>query len=357
MNLKRYLLMPLETAPLLLAGLLAVVQTAIIMGGKLLALPFMLIFASWFFKYCYALLDALAAGETEPPVLSYEMINPLNEQRPLAQLGIVALSAWITWGAWRVAPVAGVATGAALLAALPATIAVLSMGHSWLQALWPPAIARVIHGMGRVYPLVLGITLGAAALIGALLLWYLQSVFMIFMLVHLALLLVFSVIGGSIFERRVELGFDTLSRDERRAGRDRRDFEAERGRMLDRAYAALRLKRRQDAWGEIRVWLGTHATGTGALGEYHTLFNAVAAWDDPAIADRVTSQYLDRLLAAGENGQAVDILAIRLGRHPGFRPATPATTVRLRELARFAGRAGLARQLETDPPLPGPGPS
>ena len=358
MNLKRYLIMPLETAPLLMAGLLALIMSLTLVGGLTslaFSIPVALVFGSWFFKYCYALLDAMAAGDTEPPVLSYEMINPLNEQRPLAQLGIVALCAWSTWIIWRISPVAGVAAAVLLLAALPATIAVLSLGQSWLLALWPPALLQVIRGMGWVYLLVLGITLGAAVLIAVLVLRYLQSLFILILLSELALLLVFSVIGGSIFERRVELGFDTLSKDERRDNRDRRDFEIERGRMLDQAYATLRLKRRRDAWELIQSWLGTHARGDDALSEYHTLLGATSGWEDPAIANRLASDYLDRLLAVGETGMALDVLAARLGAQPDFRPSAPATTVRLTELARLAGRAALGRQLEANAKTPGPG--
>ena len=49
-----------------------------------------LLLLSWFFKYCFILLDAIVTGAHEPPVLSIEMVNPVDEQRPLAQALLIA---------------------------------------------------------------------------------------------------------------------------------------------------------------------------------------------------------------------------------------------------------------------------
>ena len=46
----------------------------------------------WLFNYSYVLLEHIANGAREPPVLAIEMLNPLNEQRPLLQLAIVLLA-------------------------------------------------------------------------------------------------------------------------------------------------------------------------------------------------------------------------------------------------------------------------
>ena len=52
------------------------------------ALPLLLILASWTVKYALALIDHGARG-LPPPVLSVEMVNPVNG-RPLAALLLVA---------------------------------------------------------------------------------------------------------------------------------------------------------------------------------------------------------------------------------------------------------------------------
>ena len=276
--MKRYLIMPLETAPLLLAGIFALLLAFAHLAG-LYGIPVGVILTSWFFKYCFALLDAVIAGDKEPPVLSYEILDPLTRKRLLSRIAVMPL--------------------------------------------------------GVVLPLILP-DCGIFTMFG------------VYLLLQLAALLVFSVIGGLVFEHRIELGIETRSLDERRAERTRRNLEQDRSAILDRAYGLVRLKRRADAWNEVQHWIQLHCAGDSGLSEYHTLFSATSAWDDPAIADRITSQYLDRLLATGQTGMAVDILADRLTRQPDFRPATPATTVRLVELARLAGRGTLSRQLEAN---------
>ena len=54
-------------------------------------MPLALLVVSWFFKYGFVLLDQVADGVNEPPVLSYEMLNPANESRPLGLLFVVAV--------------------------------------------------------------------------------------------------------------------------------------------------------------------------------------------------------------------------------------------------------------------------
>src|SRR4051812_7345187 len=53
-------------------------------------LVIMLFATSWLLKYAYVLFDSVTAGETNPPVLSYEMITPFSDWRPLAQIGVIA---------------------------------------------------------------------------------------------------------------------------------------------------------------------------------------------------------------------------------------------------------------------------
>ena len=87
--MKRYLLFPLRGAALVLVVSFTLGQVLAVRAG-LLGIPLAVILVSWFFKYCFVLLDAIVAGEEEPPVLSAEMVNPVSEQRPLAQAGHVA---------------------------------------------------------------------------------------------------------------------------------------------------------------------------------------------------------------------------------------------------------------------------
>src|SRR5580698_2480176 len=118
----RYLLMPFHAAPLMLVIVFTILWTGFITFGKLFGIPADFILLSWFFKYCYALLDAVIADHKDLPVMSVEMLNPVNEQRPLIQAIIVSLGFIASWWVYHtVGPIAGLSLGAVLLAALPAT--------------------------------------------------------------------------------------------------------------------------------------------------------------------------------------------------------------------------------------------
>ncbi len=163
----RYLLMPFHAAPLFLVGTFAILWWFALHAGYFLGIPLALMLTSWFFKYCYVLLDAVVAGQHELPVLSVEMLNPVDEQRPLFQAVMVVFEALACWWVYQhVGPVAGIALGAVLLSALPATVGLLAISDSWVHALSPLAIWRLIKGLGVTYLSTLAVVLGGALLIG-----------------------------------------------------------------------------------------------------------------------------------------------------------------------------------------------
>jgi hypothetical protein len=90
METLKYLLIPLRGAALVLIVTFSFLLLIAAHGG-LLGLPLALLVVSWFFKYGFVLLDQVADGVNEPPVLSYEMLNPANESRPLGLLFVVAV--------------------------------------------------------------------------------------------------------------------------------------------------------------------------------------------------------------------------------------------------------------------------
>ena len=340
----RYLLMPLSATPLILVAVFTIIWAYAIKGG-IIGIPVDVILISWFFKYCYALLDAVVAGHDELPVLSVEMLNPVDEQRPLLQAIMVALGFIGCWWVYHTAgPVAGLGLGALLLSALPATVALLAISDSWIHALSPLAVGRIMKGLGWTYVGVLAITLGGAALIVTLALT-LNSILVILALSQLVLMTMFCFIGGAIFENRVDLQLATHTYGERVAERDAHHHSDDRGAVLDRTYALLRLKRRDEAWANLESWMRRHCTGSHPFTEYHALLQATCAWDDPVIGDRVASEYLGKLLANGETGMALEALQMRLDANPGFYPVGQAYATRLTELVALSGRKTLSRKL------------
>src|SRR6516165_7004475 len=93
--MKRYFLLPFHSTTLLLLGTFTL-GWALVAKAGFLGIPMGLILLSWFSKYCFVLLDSITAGSETPPVLSVEMVNPIDEQRPVTQAAIVVLGTLLT---------------------------------------------------------------------------------------------------------------------------------------------------------------------------------------------------------------------------------------------------------------------
>jgi hypothetical protein len=234
--------------------------------------------------------------------------------------------------------------GALLVVALPANVALLAISDSWVHALSPLAIGRIMKGLGVTYAGLLVVTLGGLSVILTLALT-LDSLMLVLALAQLLFLTMFCYIGGAVFESRVDLQLNTRTFDERLAERDERHHAAERAAILDRTYSLLRLKRRIEAWAHIEGWMRKHCPDTHPFTEYHALQEATCSWDEPIIGDKVTNEYLGKLLANGETGMALEALQIRLNSNPSYYPQGQAYATRLGELATLSGRKALTRQL------------
>src|SRR5260370_32762116 len=89
MNLVHHLLRPARGGA---AGVVVVFAILLSIAAKagLLGIPLALILLSWLFKYAYVLFDHVVRGVDEPPALDIAMMNPVSEQRPIAQIIILA---------------------------------------------------------------------------------------------------------------------------------------------------------------------------------------------------------------------------------------------------------------------------
>jgi hypothetical protein len=344
--MKRYVRLPFQATALTLVisftlGLLLALEAGL-MGIALAA-----ILTSWFFKYCYILLDSVVAGNEEPPVLSAEMVNPVSEQRPVAQALLIIVGATLV-GAVRkfVGQPAGMLVGATLVLALPASIAVLGVTGNPFRAAWPPALWGLVRGLGRDYLLLNAVTLAS----GGVIYWlgqYGAPAWICIAVTQMVFLLTFALVGGAVYEHRLELGVDSRSRQERESERDLREHARERSRMIDRAYAKFRVSKPLEGWQEIEAWLTVQARGEARIPEYRAVLEAASRWDDVRPADRLANDLIVMLLAKRETGAALEVTERRLASNPQFRPAQAAHALRLAELAALAGKRALRRQLES----------
>src|SRR5271165_4975108 len=120
--------------------------------ASFIGIPLDLLLASWFFKYAYILFDHTARGFDEPPTLDIQMMNPVDEQRPLGQVAILGL----LYAAVKLAQIYLGSTAAislAIMAALllPASAAVLGLEGNLLTAANPLEWIRMIRGLGPLY--------------------------------------------------------------------------------------------------------------------------------------------------------------------------------------------------------------
>ena len=309
-------------------------------------IPLDLLLLSWFFKYAYVLFDHVVRGYDEPPTLDINMVNPANEQRPLAQLLILLiLGAGVYLATVRLSPSAGV--GLAVLAALvvPASIAVLGLEGNPLKAIYPVALGRMIVGLGPLYLAVLGYIALVTLFLGMLLrlhLWLPLDI----TLGMFATLSVFRALGGALYERRHELGLQAWHSPERTAHIESEAERRESDRLVTEAYGLARVGQHVEAWKLLQDWLTSRES---PVEDYRWLLPRVTAWPDLRYANRLTQEFVARLLALRLTGEALDAVTERLKLDASFRPKTANATLTVAQLAtRGGGTSGVARVLLED---------
>jgi len=251
----------------------------------------------WLFKYAYVLLEHVANGEREAPVVSVEMLGPF-EQRPLIQATIFFL---IQLGLRHFAGASMTLAAVVLLCLLPASSAVLGIGAGVLQSLNPLMLWRVMRGLGHYYFAILVVMITAALLMAALIrsaTWNALSI----ATAEIALLIVFSALGGALYERRLELGFEprrSPERDTERADAERKQlFDA----MLDELYTLVRTRRGVQAQLLVQRWLAD-ANDRHVGSEAHAIVLRTAGWA-PA---KTVAQVVDVVIAGMTQRGRIDL--------------------------------------------------
>jgi hypothetical protein len=296
----------------------------------LYGLPVTLLLVSWYFKYAFVLFDHVVHGFDEPPTLDFRMVNPFDEQRPLVQLAIIAgISAGVRAVAISTSPITGSVLAAVALLALPASVAMLGLEGNPLKAVYPAALWRMIAGLGFWYVALLGLIAAVALLL------YLLSDLDVWLLWRLgiamfAVLAVFSVLRGALYERRHELGLETWHSPEQMHEKAQRDETRLRTAAVMDAYGLARAGMHDKAWEQLQTWLisrGKHVEDLRWLIERHR------TWPDQRYVGRLTEDYVDRFMALKRHGGSA-----RCGsRAPRRRSEVPAQVVD-RDLP--SGRAG-----------------
>jgi len=342
--LLRYLLLP--------AHLTVVVFTAVVSLGLTMAsyagwygVPVEVMLLSWLFNYAFILLEAIANGAHEPPVLAIEMLNPTHESRPLFLLALVlvATSLLSLVAVFVDAPLAAAMAVLGFIA-LPASTGALAVGTSVWQAVHPSVVWHIARTLGASYLMIVAVVLGYGILCwelartGALPTWPLIA------LAVFAWLSAFALIGGSLFEHREILGHEPTDSPERRAARVDYEIERKRSLFLDRVHFEARAGNLPGAWDSIERELAEHKHD---FDYYDWLLERLVEREDQRLAARLAQDYIGRALE--RDNARVTMVAQRLLRiDASFRPRSGAQCLRVAELLRLSGDRQSARTLLSD---------
>ena len=339
-----YMAVPLQMAPLLLIFVFSVLMALAIRAG-LFGIALGILLLSGFFNYSFVLLDQLTDGKTDPPVLSIEMMNPIGESRSLLVLVfVIAMLFWSGAAVYFFGSVFTAVLGVSILAVLVAIIAVQGATGSLAQSLNPVRCWRLILRIRSDYVLVVACALVLCIVIGVARAMDLPLVLQIALFMF-AWLAVFSLIGGLLHERRLEIGLDDASELEVTDIDEGGDLERTRQQNIDRIYAEWRGGSHKNAWQSVTEYLAQSAE---PLTELRWLYERAKTWPDQRFANRLAQEILPRLLAERHNGEALDTVRERLKLSADFRPLASADLIRLAQLARDAGDRRIARDLLRD---------
>jgi len=340
-----FLAVPLRTAPLLVILTFSVLLF-LALKASLLGIPLGLLLLTGFFNYTFVLLDSVINGDAEPPVLSIEMMNPVSAPRSLVLLALVLVAFFTSQAAvyWFGAAL-GVIAGIACAALLPALLAVQAITGSTAQAFNFSTALRLMGRLGGDY-VALVVFIVAAALIGtfAMSLPALPTFLQLAIAMYLWLAS-FCLIGGVVRERGDDLGLEDAWTPERFESDEDAGQERLRTQFVDRIYAEWRGGAYANAWHSVMERVGQ---GANPLTELEWLYERIARWPDPRLANRLAGEILPRLLAARRNGEAVDLVRARVRSDPQFRPQSSGDLLQIAGLARDAGDRPTARALLRD---------
>ena len=296
--------------------------------------------------YAFRLMDSVAEGRREPPVMEGELVSGATERRPIWLTFIVVSGYWFVQALEKFAPWPLATVSAGLMFALvPAAIALLGLRQANpVSVLNPLALMSTAREMGWYYfaalitiVLALALNVFAASL-------PLAAPFVSFVQLY-ALFAVFSVTGGALYSQRHALGTRTVRSPEQSETRRVRDETTDREHVLDEIYRLARIGRMKEAYAHIRQEVANNA---GGLPYHEAVFRSLGNWENKALALRVGQDLVSELIAGKRSGDAMKVTEQCLMWEPGFRPARAAEAIRLAKEARLVSRPAIARQLLQD---------
>ena len=342
-ELMRALAMPFQMASLLFVLLTSVVLGFFIGGGLVrlvVSIASILLMLVWLTQYALHLIDDVANGVRESQAASVEMATAFLDARAWVHPALAVAVAVLLYLKPEV-PALPVLIGAALL--FPASIGACAITGHALDALNPVELARVMRGFGIWYPLVAAFVLGCAVL-GMVVVQRLDSMMLIVAIIEMLLLIVYAGIGGVLFVRRRELGFEPRQSPERLAQRAEEERRGMRQQFVDGLYKDLRVRESARAATSAARWL-RESRPDHLKGDVHAILQAGLQWNEPREYPRLLRGLLPVLLELKQPMLAMSVVDAGLALTQGFAPATESETAALVSYAQHTGRRRIAQAL------------
>jgi hypothetical protein len=328
--------------------IIASVSFALAFRAGLFGIPLMGIMATWFFKYGLVTVEHVAWDHVEEPVLSVEMLHPLEQGKSIVLLFVTAVFFAIYYAArFWFGYIAGTIVGLAAVGLLPVVIAVQTAKDRALLALNPVDWFHAIRWLKTDYLLLLGCIL---------IYWLFAYILMVSSLgdlvpfvVQVALLMfgwlaVCALLGGAIRERRISDPDDSpLERYQEAESQE--EIAKRRERKIDSIYGEWRSGAQKNAWQTL---MREVEESGDPLQELRWMNERVARWPEPRLASRVAQELVPRLLAISRLSEALTVTRQRLAADPDYRPVTAMETLRMVRVARDGGDRPTARALLRD---------
>ena len=352
MDYLRALQVPFHLTSMTMVGTFSVViafflwlATFLGLAGAIWAFVIVLFLNIWVLKYCYQMIEAIADGAQEPPVMDTEMLSPF-ESRPMSQLALAVAGGTLCW---KIGGGAGVALAVVLLLAFPAQVALLAMGDNVFQAANPLKWFRVIRGLGPWYLLILGV-LGAGALVALL-----RSRISLWLLVEVAIALTceiafFGLIGSCIWIRRRQLGFEPSRSPERTEARLESERVKQRAKMLDEVFEQARIGKHVDATAPLARWLRDLDAEFAVRDSLHVAEQALK-WQVLPALNPIGSTLIRHLLRFGRPDAALSIYQRFRERSTHFTMDSAPDLRTLAEYAESLGKQELAQSMRLETPV------
>lgn len=230
-----------------------------------------------------------------------------------------------------------------LVLLLPASMSLMLLNESLLQAIDPTIQLRMARELGRPYllmPLYLAIALALALMVlsrawgwpwtPAIIcyLWFLST----------------ALCGQVIYAHHDRVGFEPNNEELMRAAEDARYAQQDINHVLDKAFAHGRTDS-QRALNEIQsLFEGDNDTLEFRL----KILRQVQSWPNPMVGLRLEQLLITRALALGDETLAFDLVLDGLERNAAFRPAGPNATLKVAAIAKTRARPRIVTALLSD---------